>query len=52
VSIFVYPFKKGWAKSTHTGLALHALLLEVDMLFRDAEEPIVFLVPMPTEILA
>jgi hypothetical protein len=32
--------------------ALHALRLEVDTLFRDAEEPIVFLVPMSTKISA
>jgi hypothetical protein len=38
--------------SIPAGPALHALLLEVDTLFRDAKEPIVFLVPMSTEISA
>jgi hypothetical protein len=38
--------------SIPAGPALHALLLEVDTLLRDAEEPIVFLVPISTKISA
>jgi hypothetical protein len=38
-------------QNTTSILALHALHLEVHMLFRDAEEPFVFLVPMSTKIL-
>jgi hypothetical protein len=38
--------------SIPTGPALHALLLEVDTLFRDVKEPIVFFVPMSTKISA
>jgi hypothetical protein len=38
--------------SIPVGPTLHALLLEVDTLFRDVEEPIMFLVPMSTEISA
>ena len=36
--------------SIPTGLAFHALCLEVDTLFKDAEEPFVFLVLMSTKI--